>query len=223
MNSVRILFYSGYIVSFLFLFSCAAVQTEKEEIAKPSVATEDVSAYTEQELKSIEKFNEILIVSSSSKDRKDVLPQMEKLYKEIISDYPDAPLAQESYWRMIEIYVKEYSPPRFEQAETLYSSFISKYPESPLAGIVSSSLAIGLYRHKEWERLLKLSNPVFQTYVESGTSRLPLMIFMYAEANFQLGNFENAENGFRLVIEKFPQLNENKRAKERLNYIRQIR
>lgn len=42
---------------------------------------------------------------------------------------------------------------------------------------------------------------------------------MYAEANFHLNNFDEAEKGFRIVMDKFPQLNENRRAKDRIQFI----
>lgn len=210
------------ILSLFLLMNCAGVQV-KEEGKEPPAEPEEGLSLNEQEVKSIEKFNEILMVSRASKDRKAVLPRMEKLYSELISDYPEAPLAQESYWKLIEIYVEDYSPPEFDKAEELYKSFNTAYPASPLRGMVDRTIAVSLYRHKEWQRLLRLSTPFFSKYAESGEVRTPLFIFMYAEAHFNLGNYDEAEKGFRIVIEKFPQLNEDKRAQQRLDYIRRKR
>ena len=63
----------------------------------------------------------------------------------------------------------------------------------------------------------------YKAYIENGRSPLPLLIFMYAEANFWLKNFDEAEKSFEIVIEKFPQLNENKRAMDRIRHIKRSR
>jgi tetratricopeptide (TPR) repeat protein len=214
MSKTVIVFYFFLI---LLLFSCATAPVEEESGSVPY--TEKTVTSEEREALAFKKFNEILLVSRSSKDRKSVLPEMERLYAELIEEYPDVPVAEESYWKLIEIYVKDYSPPRYDMAEGLYEDFIRKYPQSGLKGFVDKTLALSYYIHKEWARLLTLSEPEYKAYVEEGTPPLPLLIFMYAEANFRLSNFEAAEEGFKIVIEDFPQLNENRRAKDRIQFI----
>jgi TolA-binding protein len=116
--------------------------------------------------------------------------------------------------------VNDYSPPAYEKAETLYNNFLENYPRSALKGNIDRTLGLKYYINKEWGRLLKLSAPAFKKYTEEGVSPMPLLIFMYAEANFHLGNLKESEKGFKIVIEQFPQLNENERAKARLEAIR---
>jgi hypothetical protein len=42
---------------------------------------------------------------------------------------------------------------------------------------------------------------------------------MYAEANFNLGNFKEAEKGYKIVMDLFPKLNESKKSMARLEEI----
>jgi TolA-binding protein len=210
-----------YILFLLFLLSaCATEPVKKAEEEKPSVETKKALTPAEQETESLKTFNKILTISQSSNDRQAMLPQMEEIYAQLIKDYPDAPLAQESYWRLIIIYVDDYSPPAYEKAETLYNNFLENYPRSALKGNIDRTLGLKYYINKEWGRLLKLCAPVFKKYTEEGKSPMPFLIFMYAEANFHLGNLKESEKGFKIVIEQFPQLNENERAKARLEAIR---
>jgi tetratricopeptide (TPR) repeat protein len=207
MNRVSI-----YIISIIFLLSaCATAPVEK---------TKKVLTPAEQETESLEVFNKILTISRSSDDRQAMLPEMEETYAQLIKDYPDTPLAQESHWRLIIIYVNDYSPPLYEKAEALYSVFLENYPQSVLRGLIDRTLGISYYKNAEWERLLKFSAPAFKKYTEEGKDPRPFLVLMYAEASFRLGNFEEAEKGYKIVIEHFPELNENKRAKARLQEIR---
>lgn len=207
------------IVLIFLLSACAAPLVEDKDIMKPEVGV----LQKEREAEAFEKFNEILVIKRSSRDRKAVLPKMEELYIQLIDEFPDVPIAQESYWKLMEIYVKDYSPPLYDKAEKLYSRFTKNYPESGLKWLVYKTLALSYYLHKEWGRLLKFSTPGFNEYMARGEFPMPFIIFMYAESNFQLGNFKEAETGFQIVIEKFPQLNEEKRAKERIRHIRRSR
>jgi tetratricopeptide (TPR) repeat protein len=203
----------------LLVSACAAPPVEKKEIVTPGVTP----LMKEREAEAFKKFNEILEISQSSRDRDSVLPRMEELYIELINEYPDVPVAQESHWKLIEIYINEHSPPQYEKAEKLYKVFASNYPESGFKGLIEKTLALKYYISKEWERLLNISAPEYKEYIESGKPPLPLLIFMYAEANFWLGNLDEAEKSFEIVIKDFPVLNENKRAMDRLHHIKKSR
>ena len=206
------------ITAFLLFFISACATAPKKEEAYPGQINKTMSV-EEQKKRGLEKFNEVLTARQSLKYRKDALPEMEKLYLELIHNYPDAPISQESYWKLIESYVKDYSPPRFDEAEELHSRFLNDYPESSIRTLVSKTLAIRLKVHKEWERLLRVSTPAYREYVENGTPQLPLLIFGYAESNFWLGNYEESEKAFKVVIENFPRYNENKLPEARIKYM----
>ncbi|MBI4698949.1 MAG: hypothetical protein HY758_08610 [Nitrospirae bacterium] len=48
----------------------------------------------------------------------------------------------------------------------------------------------------------------------------PMLLFFYSEANYGLGALADAEKGYKLVIELFPGSGESKKAKTRLEEIR---
>jgi tetratricopeptide (TPR) repeat protein len=201
---------------FFILFLLSACATAPVEMAKPK----KVLTPAEQEKGSIKAFNEILDISRSSDKRQDILPEMEEMYARLIKDYPDAALAQESYWRMIMIYVDEYSPPLYEKAESLYNQFLTDYPDSALKNQIERTLARSYYLNAEWDKLLKFTAPEYKKYTEQGKRPFPFLLLMYAEANFRLGNFQESGDAFKIILEKFPKMHNKGKITTRLDQIK---
>lgn len=198
------------VLTVVLIYSCAAApkkgETERVAEIKPPAETKLAPAHTEEETKSLELFTNILDLIESTDNRKSVLPKIEGLYENIIRQYPDAPLAQESYWKLITIYVEDYSPPAYDKAEIKYNEFLKKYPQSYIKGFIDDTLGDSYYKHTNWNGLLKLTSPVYNDYLENGKQPRPSMMFMYAEANYNLGNIEEAGKGYEIVSELFPKL-----------------
>ncbi len=204
----------------VFLLSaCATTLVEEKVIVKPLTPV----LQKEREVKAFEKFNEILKVSRSSKNRTEVRPKLEDLYTQLIEDFPEVPLAQESYWKLIEIYVNEYSPTAYEKAEEIYSKFQENYPQSAARVFLVKTLSFSYYKNKKWEQLLKITEPVFKGYLDGKDPLWVPLIFMYAESNFWLNNYTDAEKAFEILLEKFPQFKDNKLAEARIIYIQRNR
>lgn len=210
-----------------FAYSCATVpeetQPEKAVEVKPAAETKKIAVPTKDETESLALFTEILELVESSRDRRSVLPRIEEVYIRIIKEYPDAPLAQESYWKLIEIYVEDYSPPAFEKAESLYQQFSKKYSKTYMKSFIEDTLGNSYYKNTEWTRLLKLSEPVYIKYSQTGKEPRASMIYMYAEAQYNLGNYDEAEKAYRIVSEHFPKLIVGIRAKTMLKEIKKSR
>ncbi len=206
----------------LGVFILASCATSPEQ--KPRKPIESTMPVEEQKIGAMKKFNEILSVKGSPDDKTTAMERKEKLYHELISEYPDAPLTQEAFWQLMQIYIKEYSPPAYEKAESLYELLLSTFPESVFKGLVDKELGYSYYKSEKWERLLKISSPVYKAYTESG--EIPAwkpMIFMYGEANFHLGNRDAAKEAFLIVQEKFPLESLDKKVRGRLFQIRRNR
>ncbi len=203
-----------FLIAMVVFSACATAPKEKaREPIKKAIPVE------EQRTLAMKKFNDILLLSRSTRDKKVLLPKMEQQYLELVNDYPDAPIAQESYFKLIEIYVNKQVPPQYDKAEKLYIQYASLYPESPFKNLVDRTLGVRYYKDKEWGRLLRMTTPVFDSYVKKGKRPPPFMIFSYAESNFQLRRFDEAEKGFNILLEKFPDFSDNKLAKARITYI----
>jgi TolA-binding protein len=212
-----------HILLFMLFVGCAAATLEeKKPPAELPEKAEKKGQYipTESEKKSLEVFNEILKTTRSSLDRKSLLPKLEKQYLNIIEEYPDAPLAQESHYRLITLYIDDYSPSRFRKAESLYKDFVKKYPHSTFKGLIQDTLGKGYHRALKWDKMLELSTPAFNTYVEEGKRPRPSLIYYYAEAHYKLGNPEEAEKGYRILLDLYPKLIEGINAKKRLEEIK---
>lgn len=184
--------------------------------ANPAASVEKTLTVEEQKDAAFEVFAEILDISTSSNDRLQVLPKMMDKYNEIIDKYPEAPLAQESHMKLIQIYLRDYSPPDFNKAEMIYGKFSNRYPKSFLRGIVEETMGYKYYKYSEWNRLLNFTAPILDRYADNSGKARPALIFFYAEANYSLGNMKDAEKGYKLVIKLFPDGMESPRAKSRL-------
>jgi hypothetical protein len=198
-----------------FLASCATAPKEKAappqieeqapEVKKKPFTVTTARGYTptESEEKSLEVFNEIYELVAHSPGKKSVLPEIEKLYLEIITKYPDAPLARESYWRLTELYIQDYSPPAFQKAKGRIKEIISK----------------GYYKDSDWNNLLRMCTPEFNTFKEKGHKPKPSLIFMYSEANYHLGNLEKAVEGYQVLVKLYSRTVEGRKASRRLKEI----
>jgi len=182
----------------------------------------DDQSVDEQNKKALEAFKAILDLSESG-DRKTVLPQLEAAYYRIITSYPKAYLTQEIYWRLVQIYVNEYTPPAFEKAEGLRAEFNKKYPDSKLGDLVDRALVDGYFKHGKWEKLASFFVPSIKKSIETGKFTKVYDIFMYTEAKFRLNDFVEAEKGCKIIIANFPDSKEGKIAKKRLEEIEQKR
>lgn len=207
----------------LLLFACTTTKGVKQadekvieapaEVAKPQV-------YTKEQKETLDIFEQILEIYENAESRQAAAKEAEVLYARIINEHPSTPLAQESYWKLITMFIRDYSPPDFEKAESYYDEFKVKYPRSVLKNAVDQTIINGYAKHSEWERLLKFCTPAFTEYKNNGKEPSPLMAYMYSEANYRLGNIEEAEEGFRIAAELYPGLGYGKMAKKRLEEIK---
>jgi len=206
-----------------FIYSCAAApkksETEKTTEITPPAEIKKAPVPTAEETKSLELFTSILDLVESTEDRKSVLPKIEELYENIIRQYPEAPLAQESYWKLITIYVEDYSPPAYDKAEIKYNEFLKKYPQSYIKGFIDDTLSNSYYKNADWNGLLKLTSPVYREYLEKGKQPRASLMFMYSEANYNLGNIVEAAEGYKIVSELFPKLMVGIKSKQMLEKI----
>ena len=165
-----------------------------------------------------EIFEKILVLSEEP-DNKDTFKEIEKLYLEIIQKYPDTALAQECYWRLIKHYVEKSNPPMVEEAEKTYAEFLKRYPESVIKNFIIDTLSKSYYKSGDWEKLSTLNAPLVQAFYKTKKVSNPSPLFMYAEAQFNLGNIQEAEKAYKSLIESSPKSREASLSKKRLDEI----
>ena len=93
----------------------------------------------EQKEQAYEIFKQILELTDAP-ERQENLPQIKKLYRQIIDTYPDVGLAQESYLRLVLLAKEENSPSGDKEAAELYQEFAEKYPDSRLRKVIENEL-----------------------------------------------------------------------------------
>jgi outer membrane protein assembly factor BamD (BamD/ComL family) len=194
-------------------------EIEKKEV-KPPVEAPKPRVYTKEQKETLDIFEQILEIYESAESRQAAAQQAKVLYARIITEYPDTPLAQESYWKLITLSIRDYSPPDFEKAEDYYDEFMAKYPRSVLKNAVDQTLMNSYLKHAEWERLLKFCTPQFKEFKESGEKPTPQTVFLYSEANYRLGKIAEAEEGFKVAVELYPTTGYGKQANKRLEEIK---
>jgi len=210
-------------ISLFVLISCTTVQDRGT--VKPSSSSEvqqkerTMLSRDEQAKEALSLFNTILEISQNE-EREKAIVKMTELYGKIISDYPDAPLAQESYWRIIEIYLRDYDPPRIEEAMGLYREFLKKYDKSPVQNAIETTIERFFYSKSRWNDLLEFVRPKIEHFVSTSELVSPTYMFLHAEAKYNLGDYDEATKAYKIVIRYFPDSKDAKVSSERLNTIR---
>jgi hypothetical protein len=151
--------------------------------------------------------------------KRNVLPQLEESHREIITKYPDAFLAKESYWRLVEMNLTDYYPPRMDKAEQIREEFIQKYPGSKMIRVIDDSMARYYYRERHWDRLLRVCALHIRNFIETDELESPLFMFYYSEAKFNTQDFVEAEKGYKILVKRFPGSHEARIAKQRIREI----
>jgi len=210
----------------LALASCAgggkpAVKGQKRPLPSLVTGKKATLPLDEQKRLAFDVFNEILTVSQGE-DRFANLDRMTSLYLKIVNEYPDAPLAQESFLRLVSMFLRDYDPPREDEALALYEYFLKRYPGSPLKNAVENTVSRYYYGTSQWKKLKDFVSPHIRRFVETGDLKTPVHLFFFTEAKFHLGDYREAYKGYRIIQKRFPGSSDARVAASRLAVIREM-
>ena len=200
----------------LAVTSCASAPQQAQQKPGDDTAVSDQQAQDAAALALFQQAYETL----GKGNRAEAVPEMERLYREIIDRYPRAALAQEAYWRLILICLRDYSPPAFDKAEELHMRFLALHPDSHFRAEIDNTLTESYGKNKQWERMLRMYTPAVRKYIETGKLAQARDMFMYAEAKYGLNDLVEAEKGYKIVIALFPRTRESSLAAERIKEIK---
>ena len=133
---MKLIMLSFLVAVFLMPTGCAEKSVGSGEGSMQSQGASQLSP-AEQKEQAYEIFKQILELSNSQ-DREQNIPEMEKLYRQIIDKYPGVGLAQESYLRLIIIAKEKKTASGDAEAERFYQEFLVKYPDSKLRKILEN-------------------------------------------------------------------------------------
>jgi tetratricopeptide (TPR) repeat protein len=199
------------------IISCATAPVEdgKPEPEKTKLSVE------EQEKKSLESYKEILEMTAKVR-RRTILEQLKEKYIELINEYPDSYYAEESYLHLITMNFKDYAKPKVDEAEHYYKEYFKNYPEPRLNNMINDTMARNYYRYGYWERLANFLAPHIEKYATKGELPKTFYFFIYCEALFGLGDYEEAEKGYLTIIRLYPDSHEAKVSKKKLEKLKAL-
>ncbi len=208
---------AAVIIAVTLFFGCAPVQ-RPSKVPGPARLTPE-----QQKAEALNLFKKVLEVAETKGDSPDGLQERVQLLKEMARRYPDAPLSQEAYWHIINIYLNKYYPPRIEEAERTYQEFLRLYPVSPMKNAIESTLNLFYFQHKMWDKLVQLHRERIKHFIATGTIDSPFYFYMYSLAKMNLGQLDEAEKGFKWIILKYPNTQAAKDSKRQLKKLQKMK
>jgi outer membrane protein assembly factor BamD (BamD/ComL family) len=199
----------------LLAFSCAP---KTKEIPPPTEPPDKKLSAEEQNNMAMLEYEKIL-EEITERGKRNMLPELEKSHRDVIARYPEAFLAQESYWRLVEMNLINYNPPRLDNAERIRTEFVARYPNSRMIKIIDDSIVRFYHRRQYWKRLLNICSYHVKNYIETGKLESPLFMFYYAEAKLNLKDLIEAEKAYKIILRLFPGSHEAKIAKQKVREI----
>jgi outer membrane protein assembly factor BamD (BamD/ComL family) len=166
-------------------------------------------------------FNEML-ESTRELKREDYIPIIMKKYEEMIEKYPDTFRSEEAYYRMMRVNLREFYPPREEEAERLYREYFKKYKNPRVGMAMNGDLARHYFKHQRWEKLARFQTTFIKEYVKSGKYGDTLFLYLYTEAKFHLKDYEEARRGYQIIKRNFKGKRNAMMAEKRLEQLKTI-
>ncbi|MFZ3136011.1 MAG: tetratricopeptide repeat protein [Thermodesulfovibrionales bacterium] len=125
-----------------------------------------------------------------------------KLHNQVIEQCPDTKWAQESLWRLSNLYLLANDPPEYQKITELMEKLISKYPDSPLISDAKNRLLISYEETGNYKKALSLYEDLFEKNPEiTESDQYAALLLGYAKALAESGNKEKARAIYQKVID----------------------
>jgi tetratricopeptide (TPR) repeat protein len=128
------------------------------------------------------------------------LTTIERLYLEVMEKAPETDQAQESYWRLSNLYLQAYDDPKYPEARALLERFLARYPDSEGVPLVKRRLAFVYEEMKDWPKTVEIYSELFAA-PEVPAEALQEYGFSYAQALKNAGRVEEARVWYRRFLE----------------------
>lgn len=200
----------------ILIFSCVPKPSEKPEVSPPPQKSK--IPLDQQEKLARELFAEMLEMTAGV-DRYSVLPQLVEKYMQIIAEAPDSDIAEESHWRIIQLTMRDMKPSKPDVAEQIFASLKSNYPQSNWISVAEDTIVRYYYYNQVWNKVIEITTPSVLDYIKTGELKSPFYLFLYTEAKYNFKELDEAEKGYRTIMAVFPNTQESKISKQRLEEI----
>ncbi len=123
------------------------------------------------------------------------------LHKQVIEKCPLTDQAQESCWRLSNLYELGVEPPEYENSIACLEHLLKQYPDSPLMPDAKSRLIIAYQKTENHSKVCNLYEELFQKDPEPERKTFMIRGLEYAKALKAAGRNADAEKWFTKVIE----------------------
>lgn len=151
-------------------------------------------------LKEQEKLAQQLYETMAKTDKWDIEAFI-KLHRQVIEKCPDTQKAQESIWRLSNLYLLSYDTPKYKEIIHLLETLISRYPNSPLIPDAKKRLLVSYKETGEIKKVVEMHEQAFTA--NTGMLEDPesaALIIEYAEALAKIGDTVKACEYYNKVI-----------------------
>lgn len=131
----------------------------------------------------------------------DKLEVFDRLYKEVMERCPDTPQAEISYWRLSNLYLMAYEPPKMEEIITLLERFLARYPKSEGVPHAKQRLQMAYERTGRWCKAADMYDDAMPQppAQPAGDGRNVAIYLLHAEALNKCGRLDQAKAWYQVV------------------------
>ncbi|MBM4146716.1 MAG: tetratricopeptide repeat protein [Nitrospira sp.] len=125
-----------------------------------------------------------------------------KLHNQVIDQCPDTKRAQESLWRLSNLYLLANDPPEYQKVIELMEKLISKYPDSTLVPDAKTRLRMSYEQTGNYKKAIALYEDLFAKNPDIAESdQYAALLLGYAKALAETGDTEKARAIYQKVID----------------------
>ena len=128
--------------------------------------------------------------------------QFESMYREIIDKCPDIDAAQESCWRLSNMYLLADDPPNYDGIIEVLEHLVTRYPDSPLVPEAKNRLVTAYQKTGRYDGVVRLYEDLFQRNPKIDDLHYMIYALEYADALAALGRSDDAREYYQKVLQK---------------------
>lgn len=125
-----------------------------------------------------------------------------QLHREVITKCPDTKWAQESCWKMSNLYLMGYGEPKYPELIEVLEHLITKYPDCILAPDAKNRLVTGYRATGQHQKVVEIYEEVFKNNPQLDEKTFMVYALEYGDALRGVGREADAKAMFQQVIDK---------------------
>lgn len=126
-----------------------------------------------------------------------------RLHKQVVEQCPDTDQAQESCWRLSNLYLLAEDPPNFQEIVNVLEYLLKEYPDSPLMPDAKNRLLLSYQKLGESGKVVELYKELFTKDPDPADDKIFMVRALeFAQALEAEGKTGEADKWYQKIIEK---------------------